>query len=139
MYDGKLAVVKVGAVSNPADLLTKHLKAEAASGHLERCDYEPRTGRASSALRLMEVQEAQPDRVEAVACTEQLLRQNRKPRFIFFTPMKLAGGPSNAGNVGFARVTVSSHFDRRQFCKADAWNTATRDKASWHINWKQWM
>ena len=42
MYDGKLAVVKVGAVSNPADLLTKHLKAEAASGHLERCDYEPK-------------------------------------------------------------------------------------------------
>ena len=117
MYDGKLAVVKVGADSNPADLLTKHLKAEAASGHLERCDYEPRTGRASSALRLMEVQEAQPDRVEAVACTEQLLRQNRKPRFIFFTPMKVAGGPRNAANVGSAGVSVGSYAGRRQCFK----------------------
>ena len=117
MYDGKLAVVKVGAVSNLADLLTKHLKAEAASGHLERCDYEPRTGRASSALRLMEVQEAQPDRVEVVACTEQLLRQNRKPRFTFFMPMKVAGGPRNAANVGSAGVSVGSYAGRRQCFK----------------------
>ena len=53
MYVGKLVVVKVGAVSNLADLLTKHLKAEAASRHLERFDYEPRTGRASSAPGFM--------------------------------------------------------------------------------------
>ena len=94
MYDGKLAVVKVGADSNPADLLTKHLKAEAASGHLERCDYEPRTGRASSALRLMEVQEAQPDRVEAVACTEQLLRAESKAPVYFLHADEGGGRPT---------------------------------------------
>ena len=156
MYVGKLAVVKVGAVSNLADLLTKHLKAEAASRHLERCDYEPRTGRASSALGLMAVQEAQADRLEAVACfeavacTEQLVRQNRKPRLIFFMPIKVAGGRRNAANVGSAGVSVGSYADRRQCCKDDNRNTATHPHetmsepsreghVSWNIAEKQLM
>ena len=68
-------MVKTRTDSSLADLLTKHLKAEAASRHLERFDYEPRTGRASSALGLMEVQEAQADRLEAVASSLQLRHQ----------------------------------------------------------------
>ena len=124
IYDGKLAVVKVGTDSNPADLLTKHFKTEAVSGHLERLDYEPRTGRSSSAPGLMEVQKSQADCWEARADGRRgIIRQHRKPRLSLFTPMKVAGGPRNATTVGSVRVTVGEYADKRKFFKMDRWKT----------------
>ena len=125
IYDGRLAVVKVGTDANPADLLTKHFKTEAVAGHLDRLGYEPRSGRSSSALDLMEVQGPQVDGWETRAVgNHEIVRQHRKPRMSLFTPMKVVGGPRNATSVGSVRVTVGKYADEQTFCKVDRWKVA---------------
>ena len=49
----RLHVAKVGTDSNPADMLTKHLKAETVSAHLQRLGFEQQSGRDMSAPWLM--------------------------------------------------------------------------------------
>ena len=53
-YEGKLVIVKVGTDANPADLMTKHLKAEVVERHLETLAYKTAIGRAASAPRMMD-------------------------------------------------------------------------------------
>ena len=50
---GKLGLVKVGTDANPADLMTKHLRAEVANQHLEALRFYTATGRAASAPALL--------------------------------------------------------------------------------------
>ena len=50
---GKLGVVKVGTNANPADLMTKHLRAEVANAHLDTLRFYVSTGRAASAPDLL--------------------------------------------------------------------------------------
>ena len=118
-------MVKVGTDANPADLLTKHFKTDAVAGHLHRLGYEPRSGRSSSAPGLMEVQGPQVDCWETrTDGNHGIVRQHRKPRLSFFTPMKVAGGPRNATSVGSVRVTVGKYADEQTFCKVDQWKVA---------------
>ena len=51
--EGKLGVVKVGTDANPADLMTKHLRAEVANSHLDTLRFYVSTGRAASAPALL--------------------------------------------------------------------------------------
>ena len=53
VFKGKLGVVKVGADANPADLMTKHLRAEVANAHLETLRFYVSAGRAASAPALL--------------------------------------------------------------------------------------
>ena len=49
----RLHVARVGTDSNPADMLTKHLKAETVNAHLQRLGFEQQYGRDMSAPWLM--------------------------------------------------------------------------------------
>ena len=53
VLEGKLGVVKIGASANPVDLLTKYLRSEVASAHLEILGLYTATGRAASAPVLL--------------------------------------------------------------------------------------
>ena len=46
-------MVKVGTDANPADLMTKHLRAEVANAHLDTLRFYVSTGRAASAPALL--------------------------------------------------------------------------------------
>ena len=55
---------------------------------------------------------------------ESRARRHNKPRLSFFTPMKVAGGPVNAIDVGSTGVTVGEYVGGGSFCEVDKWNEA---------------
>ena len=104
----KLGVVKVGTDANPADLITKHLRAEVANAHLDTLRFYVATGRAASAPALPACSRSEGDECwRPRGRAEVLERERRKPRFALFTPMKVARGPKTAAAVGGQwRVTI---------------------------------
>ena len=138
VYDGKIAVVKVGTDANPADVLTKHLKADAVAGHLDRLGYEPRGGRSSTAPDLLGIslQQSQADGWETRTTGDhEIVRQHRKPRISLFTQMKVAGGPRNATSVGSMRVTIGKYADNQTFCMVDKWKVAAEPHQQMEQPW----
>ena len=146
---GKLGVVKVGTDANPADLMTKHLRAEIASRHLEALHYYVSTGRAASAPSLLRCSssrdESPPEtilpvqregidkwrnRAEGIdkwrnrADAEIVEREHHKPRFALFTPMKVAKGPKSAADVGKWRITIGELANGQSFFLVDEWKKA---------------
>ena len=84
--EGKLGVVKVGTVANPADLMTKHLRAEVANAHLETLRFCVSASRAASAPALLACsQSGEDDRWRPRSRADVFERQHRKPRFALFT------------------------------------------------------
>ena len=82
MLEGKLKVVKVATDNNPADLMTKHLKAETAQFHLEGLAYRTALGRAKSALGIGQC--AVGDYWESEKTSEDWIRRNQKLRMYVY-------------------------------------------------------
>ena len=109
-------MVKVGTNANPADLMTKHLRAEVANAHLDMLRFYISAGRAASAPALLACsQSGEDDRWRPRGRADVLERQHRKPRFALFTPMKAARGRKTAAAVGQWRVTVGELADGQEF------------------------
>ncbi len=117
VLDEKLKVVKVSSNKNPADLLTKHLKAELILRHLEALNCEVSDGRAATAPMLQQVR----SRDYWIGKGVQWARAHCKHRESRFTPMKVAGGPKNAGAVDDIRVATGRYKDGEHFCIIDRW------------------
>ena len=124
---GKLGVVKVGTDDNPADLMTKHLRAEIASRHLEALRYYVSTGRAASAPSLLRCSSSSDEGIDKWrnrADAEIVEREHHKPRFALFTPMKVAKGPKSAADVGRWRITIGELANGQSFFLVDEWKKA---------------
>ena len=103
----RLRVVKGGMDATPADMPAKHLKAETVAAHLQRFGFAPQGGRATSAPWLMAAAATPGDDLwEPGQAPESRARRHNKPRLSLFIPMKVAGGPANAADVGSTMVTV---------------------------------
>ena len=125
VYDEKLKVVKVGTDSNPADLMTKFLKPELVDRHLQILKFKRADGRAATAPQIMSIENGKGVDYWGIKDAELLVRVHRKPRSCLFTPMKVAGGPSNAASVGACRVTVGRYGDGTSFRRVDDWKVAS--------------
>ena len=99
--EGKLGVVKVGTDANPADLMTKHLRAEVANKHLEALRFYVATGRAASAPALSACSRNEgDDRWMRRDGAEVIERRHHKPRFALFTPIKIGRMPKTVVALG---------------------------------------
>ena len=130
---GKLHIEKVDTAANPADLLTKHLKAELIWRHLEALHCRRDAGRASTAPELHVVASAAA--ADRWSPGVDWTRLHSKPRLTLFTPMKVANGPDSAAAVGNVRVTTGRFADGREFQVRDLWKTSScphrRLRAPW--------
>ena len=134
VYEEKLKVIKVGTDANPADLLTKFLKAETVEAHLENLHYSARQGRADTAPDIMVVAEPRRDRWEQTG-NMSFQRIHNKPRTCLFTPMRVAGGPINAAAVGDTRVTTGTFGDGRTFTYVDSWKNSNHPHRALRREW----
>ena len=125
VYDEKLKIVKVGTDSNPADLMTKHLKPELVDRHLQILKFKRADGRAATAPQIMSIENSKGADYWGIKDAELFVRVHRKPRSCLFTPMRVAGGPSNAASVGACRVTVGRYGDGTSFRRVDDWKVAS--------------
>ena len=119
----KLQVHKVGTHENPADVLTKGLKAETMEKHVKSLHVELRQTRADMAPRLQEVSGGTADRW-LTQSPAAWTRQHNKPRRAMFTPMRVAGSPQNGGCVGSVRITIGRYANGERFEIVDDWKTA---------------
>ena len=118
-------MVKVRNDAKPADLMTKHFRAEVASQHLEALRFYIAPGRAASAPALLACSHDEgDDRWMRRDGAEVIERRHHKPRFALFTPMKVAKGPKSATAVGRWRVTIGELADGQEFVKIDDWKAA---------------
>ena len=126
--NGKLGLVKVGTDPNPADLMTKHLRAEVASQHLETLRYFVSTGRAASAPAFLACSNSDEgdDRWRNRVDAEVIERQHSKPRYALFTTMKVAKGPKSAAAVGKWRITIGELANGQGFFRIGNWKTAAK-------------
>ena len=113
-----LAMKKVGTDENMADLLTKSLKPETMLRHMEALGIEVEAGRAATALKIQAVERRDS---WARKGREVWQRQHDKPRTSLFTPMKVAGGPRNGGDIGGWRITAGRCTDGKEFVFKDEW------------------
>ena len=136
VQSGKLQVVKVGTDSNPADLMTKHLKEEVVKAHLEWLGYSTKAGRAASAPGIQSCGSKQDDQWASACQLDGLARLHQKARRAMFTPMKVAKGPVNAQAVGDWRVTIGEFVSGGSFCKVDEWKTMNEPHEQLPRPWK---
>ncbi len=113
-----LAMKQVGTDENMADLLTKSLKPETMLRHMEALGIEVEAGRAATALKIQAVERRDS---WARKGREVWQRQHDKPRTSLFTPMKVAGGPRNGGDIGGWRITAGRCTDGKKFVFKDEW------------------
>ena len=142
--EGRVSVNKIDTKLNPADLLTKHLNAELRASHISQLCMEIKFGKAEAGknLRLLESLSTpgiarcaclirnssgrQESRslsdiwIERGACTVWE-RKHLKARQALFTPMKVAGGPSDSTCVGKYRVTVGLDEHSNNVYAVDLW------------------
>ena len=118
-------MVKVGTDANPADLMTKHLRAEVANKHIEALRFDTATGRAARAPVLLACSRSEEnDRWMRRDDAEVVERRRSKQRFAIFTPMKVAQGPKSAAAVGKWRITIGELANGQEFLHIDNWKTA---------------
>ena len=102
IQNDKLKVTKVGTNENPADLLTKCLKAETVEKHLKHMHLEVTNVRAKSALKIQSLNTIEDEwNLDAREWT----RIHRTNRDCLCTPMEISGGPTNHKEVGDFRIT----------------------------------
>ena len=118
----ELTLHKVHGLSNPADLVTKHLSQHLARRHLEILDMRTEGGRAANAPTLSSVARAPPeDDWSTDPDWPAVVRAHRKPRKEFFTPTKIQGAPA-AASIAQVRVTRGKFLDNgEEFCVVDNW------------------
>ena len=132
IQDKKLTVTKVGTSENPADLLTKFLKAETVEKHIKYMYLEVTDKRAKSALKIQNINfEGDQWKLDAHGWT----RFHRKSRCCLFTPMKVPGGPTNHKDVGEFRITPGKFLSGEPFNHIDKWRTTSEPHANLGEAW----
>jgi len=154
--NGELAVQKIPGVSNPADLLTKHLDFETMKAHLDRLGFQLRLDRAASAPALHwihrgdyleEGEGVQPkDRLKDQSkddwqedawevTEEQATRWHNRARFELFTPLRVRGAPP-ARCLTNARITEGVYVaSGKTFKVVDSWTSRQKAHASLRQAW----
>ena len=119
-------MVKVCTDANPVGLMTKHLRAEVASQHLETLRCHVSRGRAASAPALLACSRSDEgdDRWRNRVDAEVIERRHSKPRYALFTPMKVAKGPKSAAAVGKWRITIGELANGQELFRIETWKTA---------------
>ena len=74
--------------------------------------------RATDSIKNAGLRERKEGTIGQPAAVRQL---QRKPRHTLFTPMKVAGGPANAADVGSTRVPVGEYAGGGSFCEVEKW------------------
>ena len=116
----ELTVQKVGTNDNPADAMTKNLKAEALNRHVQSMGgWLPETV-ASTSLIINGLSRAD----EWNYSEGHFVRAHNKPRETLFTPMKVAGGPLAAAQIHSSRITVGKFVGGQDFVLVDNWKTS---------------
>ena len=134
----ELDLEKVPTQDNPADALTKYLKAETLLKHIEAMGGRLEEVRAKTALKLNRLQETNADHwVSQAECEEDTTwtRAHRKPRLCLFTPMKVAKGPLHGDDVGDVRVTIGKYVDGEEFFIADEWKRSEHPHEQMRTHW----
>ena len=134
----RLAVSKVSTNKNPADLMTKALKPEVIQRHLDAADIRLSATRASTAPglhRVAQSTEREADGWLKPSESTRWARAHRKSRTTLFTPMKVANGPSNAGQIGDIRATNGEYLDGEKFVITDRWRTCNDPHAMMARAW----
>ena len=133
----ELTLHKVHGLSNPADLVTKHLSQHLARRHLEILDIRVEGGRAASAPTLSSVARATPeDEWSADPDWPSVVRVHHKPRKDLFTPMRIQGAPA-AASIAQVRVTRGRFLDNgEEFSVVDNWTR--RDGKAHEDMGRQW-
>ena len=121
VYNGELEVQKVGTHENPADLLTKYVKAELIARHLESLHGRLEDHRANTALRVNNIFVKDSWLTRGSSGNGTWTRVHNTPRFCLFTPMKVARGPGRGDEVGDVRVTHGRYDDGEAFVIEDDW------------------
>ena len=106
--------------------MTKHIRAEVASHHLETLRYYVSTGRTASAPALLACSRSDEggDRWRNKRDSEVIERRHSKPRYALFTQMMVAKGPKSAAAVGKWRITIGELANGQGFFRIDNWKTA---------------
>ena len=131
----QLAVEKVSTHDNPADVLTKNLKAETILKHITALRGRLETKRAETALKINGVVRDQwlhpAGRDGKTWC-----RSHSTPRLCLFTPMKVARGPLYAQEVGEVRVTYGEYeVTGEKFVIQDNWKESTAPHKNLQRHW----
>ena len=122
-------------LTNPADLVTKHLSQHVIKKHLDILDIWTEGGRAESAPTLSAAtRSATEDGWSQNA--PYIIRSHRMPRRELFTPMKVPGAPA-AASINAARITRGRFLDNgEEFQVVDNWNR--RDGKAHEDMGRQW-
>jgi hypothetical protein len=120
--EGRLRVDKIGTTDNPADLLTKALNAETVEKHMNKLGIETHAECAETALKLANLAKAKDGWISK----RPWQRRHDTPRRALFTPMRVVGGPANAGSVGSTRVTTGKYATGKTFVIEDNWRTTSQ-------------
>ena len=149
-----LKLTKVAGNENPSDLVTKHLSAAVAKGHLERLCMRTSGGRAATAPTVAAVSLAQladsnvDDNTETsprmpvrplhvdqwLETSTHCVRVHRAGRSCLFTPPRVAGIPPNKALVA-VRITEGCYIDNgEKFKRVDSWKGRTAHQ-SMHRRW----
>ena len=132
VLEEKLRIVKVGTDANPADLMTKCLKAETVSDHLKALGFFLQGGRAETAPEIMSLATNRDD----TWGKDGITRTHNRERYCLFTPMKVAGGPKNGAAIGDVRVTKGVYSNGMDFCHIDRWKTAKDPHRAMLLPWR---
>ena len=137
---------KIDGTKNCADLMTKHVPAEALKKHVAMMNLEFRQGRSDKAVQLQHIykkerQREAEDRMIA-ACEKydptmkkdqwqtrgaggEWIRLHATPRKSMFTPCRVARGPSDTDRLSAERVTLGVDARGNKFKIVDDWRCST--------------
>ena len=118
----ELTLHKVHGLSNPADLVTKHLAQHLARKHLDVLEMRIEGGRAASAPTLSSVASVVlEDTWRTCSDWPAVVRAHHRPRKELFTPMKVHGAPA-AAQIAQLRITRGRFLDNgEEFQVVDNW------------------
>ena len=137
-----MKLTKVAGAENPSDLVTKHLSAAVAKGHLERLCMRTSGGRAATAPTVATVSLAQladntdleenpcmpvrPLHVDQwLETSTHCVRVHRAGRSCFFTPPRVAGIPPSKALVA-VRIIEGCYIDNgEKYKRVDNWKGRT--------------
>ena len=117
----ELTVEKVSTHENPADLLTKYVKAELIEKHIEYLRGRLEAQRADTALRVNGLVVKDQWLERGTTGGGRWVRSHNTPRVCLFTPMRVARGPGHGREVGDLRVTYGVFDDGEKFYFEDLW------------------
>ena len=123
----ELSISKVPTELNPADLMTKGLKEELIYRHLKFMNFKVDNTRAKTAPKLQAVvgpSDSWEKLNEQARRRGNWIRRHDKPRGALFTPMKIAGGPTQASRVASQRITIGVYANGEKFHLVDDWKCA---------------